>query len=249
MQAAVLNAPTDVLGMIAEAGCTAAIFDLDGVVTRTMHLHVRAWQQALDEYLAQTSPTAAFHPFDPDRDYQRYLDGRTRTEGLRAFLASRDIDLPLGNEDDPHFASVLGLGTYKNSLYLNALETTGIEIYADAIDFIERLRREGFPIGLATSSKNAPLILARTGLARLFDVIVDGNVVEREGLRSKPAPDIFVHTAALMGKSVQQCAIFEDTVEVLAELAALAPGCAVAVVRNGRRYLEKGFRIVDGFHA
>jgi len=246
LQTAVLSHPADTLDLIADCGCTAAIFDLDGVVTRTTHLHVRAWQRALDEFLRQAAPAAAL--FDPNVDYPRHLDGRTRMEGLRQFLASRDIDLPAGQDDDARFISLAGLGTYKNSLYLQALETSGIDTYADAIAFVERLRRRSYPIALATSSKNAPLILARTGLGDLFDLVIDGNVTERLGLRSKPAPDIFIHAADQLGRPLRECAVFEDTVAVLDGLAGLAPGCAVAVVRDGRRYAGGNFHIIEGFH-
>jgi HAD superfamily hydrolase (TIGR01509 family) len=247
LQAAVLTAPTDLLGLITEAGCTAAIFDLDGVVTRTTYQHVSAWRQALDEFLTQAAPLVDRRPFDVEADYQRHLDGRTRTAGLKAFLASRGAELPLGREDDTPFASVLGLATYKNDLYLAALATTGIEVFADAVEFIERLRRRSVPVALVTSSKNAPMILAQTGLAKLFDVMVDGNVVEREGLCSKPAPDSFAYAAERLGTTLQHCAIFEDTIDVLDALLGLAPGCAIGVVRNGCCYPRKGFRIVDGF--
>lgn len=247
MQAAVLTAPTDLMRLIAAAGCTAAIFDLDGVVTQTRHLHVLSWQQALDEFLAGLSTGRPFRPFDPARDYPKYLDGRTRREGLLAFLASRGLELPPGQEGDAPFTSVAGLGDYKNSLYLESLAKAGIEIHDDAVAFIGRLRDAGFPVGLATSSRNASLILSQTRLGHLFDVVVDGNDVENAGLRSKPAPDIFLQTAARLGHPLQRCAVFEDTLAVLDALIEARPGYAVGVARNGRLPARKPYLVVAGF--
>jgi alpha,alpha-trehalase len=76
----------------------AAVFDLDGVVTRTARLHAAAWKQLFDEYLRQVEAASGepFRPFDADSDYRRYVDGKPRYEGVSGFLESRGIRLPYG---------------------------------------------------------------------------------------------------------------------------------------------------------
>ena len=70
----------------------AVIFDLDGVVTDTARVHARAWMRLFDTALAGLSANA--RPFDPDVDYRTLLDGRTREDGIRAVLASRELRSP-----------------------------------------------------------------------------------------------------------------------------------------------------------
>lgn len=93
------------------------IFDLDGVVTDTATLHAQAWRRLFAEVL--TDPRAggpgAHAPFDEVSDYRRYVDGRSRQDGLAAFLTARGIDLPAGTPQDPAGAwTVHGLATRKN---------------------------------------------------------------------------------------------------------------------------------------
>ena len=77
----------------------AAIFDLDGVVTRTARVHAAAWKRLFDEYLHQRAAKTGepFQPFDIEHDYRPYVDGKPRYEGVASFLESRGIALPLGD--------------------------------------------------------------------------------------------------------------------------------------------------------
>src|SRR5512134_3421527 len=99
------------------AGLRAYLFDLDGVLTRTASLHAAAWKAMFDEFLAEYARLSGqpFTPFDAGADYEQYVDGRRREDGVRTFLASRGIELPEGTDgDEPGAWTVRGLGLLKN---------------------------------------------------------------------------------------------------------------------------------------
>src|ERR1700693_2617747 len=95
----------------------ACLFDLDGVLTQTAQVHAAAWKEMFDAFLRRRAAERGQDcaPFDAVRAYDEYVDGRPRAEGVRAFLASRGIDLPVGGPGDSPLAStVSGLGARKN---------------------------------------------------------------------------------------------------------------------------------------
>jgi alpha,alpha-trehalase len=172
----------------------AAIFDLDGVITFTARVHAASWKELFDDYLRNRPKQTgqAFIPFD-DLDYQRYVDGKPRIDGVVSFLASRKINIPLGTPSDPAgMRTAWALGNRKNELFQEKLEETGVDVDEDAVRLVRELRRRGLLVGLASSSKNTPRILQKSNLANLFGAVVDGNVSERLGLKGKPEPDIFL---------------------------------------------------------
>jgi alpha,alpha-trehalase len=89
--------------VISPAQYDAVIFDLDGVVTDTASVHAAAWRRLFDDYLA-SRPSRADEDHLPftDEDYRRFLDGRSRYDGVRAFLTSRQIT------EDPSMVQALG---------------------------------------------------------------------------------------------------------------------------------------------
>ncbi|MGQ4336394.1 hypothetical protein ACN6LE_007980, partial [Streptomyces hayashii] len=106
----------------------ACLFDLDGVVTRTAVVHAAAWKEMFDAFLRERDGDG-FRPFDAG-DYDEYVDGRPRADGVRAFLASWDVRLPEGGPDDPPDAqTVHGLGNRKNELLLEKIRTQGVQAY------------------------------------------------------------------------------------------------------------------------
>ncbi|MEZ5818758.1 MAG: trehalose-phosphatase, partial [Hyphomicrobiaceae bacterium] len=197
--------------MTIEAQHIDAIFlDLDGVVTSTARVHAAAWKATFDAFL-EARDGQAFEPFDEVQDYALYVDGRLRQDGVRTFLASRGISLPLGRaEDAPSFQTVWGLGNRKNGLFRELLSSRGVDVYDDARDFIKRLRSVGIICGLVSASRNCRLIVSKSGLAPLFDIIIDGNDAERLGLRGKPAPDMFLAAAKGMGIKPDRACVIED---------------------------------------
>ncbi len=216
----------------------AVIFDLDGVVTRTASVHARAWKQVFDEFLRQRAERtgARFEPFEIEVDYPQHVDGKPRYDGVRDFLASRGIALPEGEPDDPpDEATVCGLGNRKNELYNELLESGGVEIFEDTVERIRHWRRLGFKTAIVSSSRNCAAVLRATGLADLFDVRVDGSVAARLGLEGKPAPDIFVKAAELLGVDPARAVVFEDAVSGVEAGRAGGFGWVVGVDRVGAK--------------
>jgi beta-phosphoglucomutase family hydrolase len=195
----------------------AVIFDLDGVITFTARVHAAAWKDLFDEYLQKRTKELGepFLPFDADSDYRRYVDGKPRIDGILRFLNSRNIRIPQGKPSDPpSSATVWGLGTRKNELFKQKLEQMGVDVDHEAVRFVRELRAHKVRTGLASSSKNASLILEKTKLGTLFDAVVDGLLGERLRLRGKPEPDIFLQCLASMdpGAQPREAAIVEDAI-------------------------------------
>jgi alpha,alpha-trehalase len=193
----------------------AAIFDLDGVVTRTVQVHAAAWKQLFDSFMNERMAQDGedLHPFDSERDYRQYIDGRPRYQGVKHFLSSRHIDLPMGEpEDSPEFDTVCGLGNRKNLLFQQIVQEQGVAVYECALSLIHRLRQAGFKIAMVTASKNCDLILQRVGIAELFDTRIDADEAERLDLDGKPDPDTLLEAARRLGVLPKQAVVFEDVV-------------------------------------
>jgi HAD superfamily hydrolase (TIGR01509 family) len=176
----------------------AALFDLDGVLTPTASVHAAAWKRLFDDALRELAAARGerFVPFDIDTDYRRYVDGRPRYDGVRAFLESRHIDLPEGELDEPPgTASMQALAGLKDQYFLEQLRRDGVEPYESSVALVRALREQGVRTGVVSSSRNCALVLETAGIASLFDVRVDGNDIERRGLKGKPAPDMFLEAA------------------------------------------------------
>lgn len=191
----------------------AVIFDLDGVVTNTAAVHARAWKRLFDDYLRKRADQAGetFKPFEIGSDYPRYVDGKRREDGVRSFLASRDIKLPDGDADDPSTAeTVRGLGKLKDGYFLKDLETNGVEIYPSSVRLIEKLKANDVLVALVSASRNVNSVLAGAGLSDLFEVRVDGLVADEMKLPGKPQPDTFLEAAKRLGVEASQAAIVED---------------------------------------
>jgi beta-phosphoglucomutase family hydrolase len=202
-------------------GICAALFDLDGVLTQTAKLHAQAWKQMFDEYLAEVSQPQFALP----EDYERYVDGKQRLDGVRSFLESRGI------EPDP--ALVERLGTRKNELVLDLIRRQGVEPYEGSIRYVEAARDAGLRRAVVSSSANTREVLESTGLLDLFEAIVDGIVAEREGLEGKPAPDTFVAGARALGAEPAEAAVFEDALAGVEAGRAGDFGYVVGVDRTG----------------
>lgn len=191
----------------------AAIFDMDGVLTRTAQIHAAAWKKMFDDFLAARSQQCgeSFQPFSIEDDYYPYVDGKPRHDGIRAFLSSRGIEIPDGDpDDDAEQETLYGLGRRKNREFLQQLDTKGAECYQDAVVLLSLLRKAGFKLAVISSSKNAAKVLAQAGLDHFFQVRVDGLVSQERGLAGKPAPDIFLEAARELSVSPQRTLVVED---------------------------------------
>jgi alpha,alpha-trehalase len=215
----------------------AVLFDLDGVVTRTADVHAAAWKRLFDAYLRERQAREGedLSPFDSDRDYRRYVDGRPRHQGVKHFLAARHIDLPEGTPDDPpDRETICGLGNRKNRMFRELLEERGVEVYDCAIDLIRRLQEAGIRVGVVSASKNCSLILEQAGVAALFDAQVDGIEAERLDLDSKPDPDTFLEAARRLRVEPQRAAVLEDAAAGVAAGTRGRFGLVIGVDRDGQ---------------
>ena len=189
----------------------ACLFDLDGVLTRTERVHAAAWKEMFDEYLrARAKPGLPFTPFKHD-DYLRFVDGKTRADGVRSFLGSRGIELPDGEPDDPVAReTVQGLGNRKNDLVLALIARMGVEAYEGSVRYVHAVREARLRCGVVSSSANCRDVLAKADLAPLFDVVVDGTDAVAKHLSGKPAPDAYLAAAKGLGVPPALAAVFED---------------------------------------
>ena len=210
------------------------LFDMDGVLTRTASVHAAAWKQMFDEFLAGRDGPA-FRPFDPVADYDLYVDGRTRADGTRTFLQSRGIQLPDGSPGDPPGAmTIAGLSSRKNQLVLALIERDGVAVFDDAVTYAQAVAAAGYPRAVVSASANTVQVLERAGLIEMFPVRVDGLVAEAQHLAGKPAPDMFLAGAALLGLEPEQAAVFEDALAGVAAGRAGGFGCVIGVDRVGQ---------------
>ena len=209
----------------------ACLFDLDGVLTQTAKVHAAAWKQMFDEYLRRRAESRGerFVPFDAVDDYDEYVDGKPRYDGVRSFLSARAIELSEGSPDDPPQAqTVHGLGNRKNEIVLKMIHESGVEPYEGSVRYARAAQDAGLHRAVVSSSTNARDVLAAAGIAALFEEIIDGHVAEREHLSGKPAPDTFLAGARALELGPDSAAVFED---------------ALAGVEAGRR---GGFAFVVG---
>jgi beta-phosphoglucomutase family hydrolase len=219
------------------SGITTCLFDLDGVLTQTAKVHARAWKEMFDDFLRDwyARHDQPFEEFDRPTDYDEYVDGKPRLDGVRSFLESRGIDVPLGSPKDPPEAeTVHALGTRKNVLVLELIRQQGVEPYEGSVRFAEAARDQGLRRAVVSSSTNCEDVLIAAGIDHLFDVRIDGVVAEREGLAGKPAPDTFLAGAKALGAEPSEAAVFEDALAGVEAGRAGDFGWVVGVDRSGQ---------------
>lgn len=201
----------------------AVLFDLDGVITPTAEVHMRAWSDMFNEFLASWDGEGDTAPYT-DVDYFAHVDGKPRYDGVRDFLTSRGIPAP---ED-----RVVALGDRKNDAFNVVLERDGVEAYPGSVQLLDHLQALGTPLGVVSSSANAPAVLEAAGLIDRFRTIVSGAVAHELGLPGKPAPDTFLHAAAELGATPKRSVVLEDAVSGVRAGRAGAFGRVVGVDRG-----------------
>lgn len=218
-------------------GVRACLFDLDGVLTQTAKVHAAAWKEMFDGFLRERAAKTGepFVPFDPVSDYDEYVDGKPRSDGVRSFLAARSIELADGERDDPPAAeTVAGLGNRKNEIVLGMIRDQGVEAYAGSVRYVRAARAGGLRRAVVSSSRNCREVLIAAGIDDLFEERIDGVVAERDRLAGKPAADTFVAGARALGVAPAQAAVFEDALAGVAAGRAGAFGYVVGVDRVGQ---------------
>ena len=191
----------------------AVLFDLDGVLTPTAEVHMRAWAEMFNAFLSRWDSPGADTSAYTDADYYAHVDGKPRYDGVRDLLTARGISLPDGDPSDPPDAdTVCGLGNRKNDAFNEVLERDGVTAYPGSVLLLDHLRELGIPLAVVSSSVNAPAVLAAAGLADRFRTVVSGAVATELGLPGKPAPDTFLHAAAELGATAATSVVLEDAV-------------------------------------
>jgi len=162
------------------------IFDLDGVLTDTAESHYQAWQKLADE--------------------EGIAFSREANEGLRG-VSRRDSLLKIIGEKKYSESEIQEMMERKNRYYVESIdEITPYNLLPGAGNLISELQEKGIKIALGSASKNARSVIEKLGIADKFDVIGDGNSVQR----SKPAPDLFLYAASELGLEPAQCVVVED---------------------------------------
>ena len=198
-------------------GIRACLFDMDGVLTQTATVHARAWKQTFDEMKI---------PFSLPGDYDEYVDGKPRVDGVRSVLAARGIAA------DP--ALVEKIAERKDELFLEMIHRDGVQTYSSSIRYVQAARAAGLKLAVVSSSKNTTEVLRAARIEGLFDAQVDGNVAERESLKGKPAPDTYLRAAGMLDAQAGQAAVYEDAIAGVEAGRAGRFGLVVGVDRSGQ---------------
>jgi len=218
-------------------GVRACLFDLDGVLTQTAKIHAAAWKKMFDDFLRERAAKGGepFLPFDPVAEYDEYVDGKPRYDGVRSFLAARGIDLPEGEDSDPPTAeTVTGLGNRKNEIVLRMIRDEGVEAYEGSVRYVRAAREAGLHRAVVSSSSNCREVLIAAGIEDLFEQRIDGLVAKREHLKGKPAPDSFLAGAQALDVAPGQAAVFEDALAGVAAGRSGGFACVIGVDRVGQ---------------
>jgi beta-phosphoglucomutase family hydrolase len=184
----------------------ACLFDLDGVLTDTAAVHRKAWAATFDPVLEAHGQ----QPFS-QADYDDYVDGKPRLDGVRDLLAARHIELPEGSSDDPPGAdTVQAIAARKNQDVLERIRTDGVTVFPGSVAYLKAATEAGLRRVVVSSSANTADVLAVTGLDKYIEDRVDGVTITRTGMPGKPAPDSFLAGAQRAGVAPSRAVVFED---------------------------------------
>ncbi|QUI30529.1 HAD family phosphatase [Streptomyces alfalfae] len=175
-------------------GTTAVIFDLDGTLVDSEPNYFEASRALLAEHTGRPYTWA---------DNERYV-GISSHETLAVWRTEYRIAAPVAE-----------LIAELDRRYLT-LARAGTPVYPEMRKLVERLHDAGVPMAVASGSSRAAIaaILTGTGLDAWLTAFVSAEEVER----GKPAPDVFLAAAELLGAAPADCVVFEDA----------APGAAAA---------------------
>lgn len=162
------------------------IFDLDGVLVDTAEFHYLAWKSIADELNV---------PFD-----------RKKNDRLRGVPRMRSLEIVIEDMKEKP-ADLESLAARKNALYVEMISRiTPSDLLPGVKDLLENLKQNNVKIALGSSSKNARPVLKNLQIEHYFDAIVDGYGF----VHAKPAPDIFLNGAKLLGMPPEDCVVVED---------------------------------------
>jgi len=192
----------------------ACVFNVDGVLVGSAAIHAEVWRQTFDElyYKRIDRDGHAFVPFSVSVDYPEHIHGKSRTDGVRHFLASRGLTLPEGEPDDPPGTeSIYGLASRKKEVLQRQLREGDVRAYEGARLYLELARDAGLRCAVVSGSTTTQLMLDSARLGTLIDDRVDGNTMIAEGLHRKPAPDMLLAACRRVGAEPERTVVFETT--------------------------------------
>ena len=198
------------------------IFDLDGVIADTAHLHYKAWCKIGQQWGFNLSIT--------------------QNEELKG-ISRKDSLIKIANWAGKNFseAELEDFAKKKNEKYLKFCENMGAgDLLPGVYDFINACGKKGLKLAVGSASKNAKMILQKLGVVDLFSIIVDGNMVEK----SKPDPEVFLKGAEILNIKPNSCVVFEDS-QVGIQAAINAGMFSVGV---GQKHLESCNHMIENFN-
>ena len=205
------------------------LFDLDGVLTPTAEVHMHAWQTMFEELFAAWDIAPPY----TERDYFDYLDGKKRYDGVASLLRSRDVEVPWGDpSDDPSADTVCGIGNRKNEVFSARAARRGHRRVPRLCRPARRARGGRHPHRGRVEFEERRRGAAVAGIRDRFPVVMDGVIAERDHLASKPAPDVFVEAARMLGVDPARSVAVEDAISGVQSAAAGGFGLVVGVDRG-----------------
>lgn len=205
---------------------TSVIFGMDAVVDSAT-ASAAAWKTVLDPFLRIYAAVheTALTPFDVRADYLRYMCGRPGLEGVRDFLASRDIILP--------YDDLRGLAMSQEEFFLGEVRRYGLRPFASTLAVLRRLRRDGVRTAAVSLHAEGVEILRRAGVADLFDVVMDGLDAPGTTLPEHPNAQLYLQVARRLGAPPGQAAVIEASAAGVAAAREAGFGTVVGVDRTG----------------
>lgn len=215
----------------------AVLFDLDGVLAKTASLHACAWKQVLGDLLGarEVCAGAPSIPFDINADYARYVDGKSQRDGVAAFFAAHEIQLPIGaSGDGAEVKSQRSLGPLESRYFLQNLKADGVEVYEATIELVRKLRALGIRTVAISFTGNCGVVLEAAGIAQLFDVRLDCLESDNGGPNSTPESDAWRDAVQNLGADISRVAVVSQWIAGIDANRAARFGCVIGVDRGGR---------------
>ena len=223
---------TDEAPAVVWADHRAVLFDLDGVLTPTAEVHMRAWSEMFNGFLGATTATATARP-TPTPTTSPTSTGSPATTASATSSPPAASTCPRAPATTRRTRSpCAGLGNRKNDAFNEVLARDGVAPYPGSLALLDHLRDLGLPLAVVSSSANAPAVLAAAGIADRFETVVDGRVADAAGLPGKPAPDTFLHAASQLDVTADDAVVLEDAVSGVRAGAAGRFGLVIGVDRG-----------------
>jgi HAD superfamily hydrolase (TIGR01509 family) len=232
-------------------GTRACVLDLDGVLTNSGSVHAAAWAEVFDDLLLRLD--RPYVPFDTERDYAAYLDGRPRLDGIHHFLRSRGIRLPEGSPGDAADAETAhGLARHKADALARLMRRRGVAALPGARRYLEAAGHAHVRRAVVSGSVTVLPMLRRAGLESLIDAIVDATDIQEQALRVRPAPDVVLAACRALDVDPRAAVAFVHTPDGVAAAGAAGLGVVAVAADEPTRERLLGFgaeRAVPGLAA